>query len=152
MNREKEVYVACDLSDGFQLVTSGTTSACVWVSTNMTNYFFARNSCRGKSAYLYTVKTIGKLEILQKNYDSTSLWVGLNDIDVENVFRWEDDNTICDSTCRGQVFAQGEPNNEYDEEDCVHYYNSYRPSPFLNDKNCFTNLAYICEKPLFNMY
>ncbi|KAK0067713.1 killer cell lectin-like receptor subfamily F member 1, partial [Biomphalaria pfeifferi] len=60
-----------------------------------------------KSANLYTVKTIGKLEILQKNYDNINLWVGLNDINVENVFRWEDDNTICDSSCRGQVFAQG---------------------------------------------
>ncbi|KAK6958860.1 killer cell lectin-like receptor subfamily F member 1, partial [Biomphalaria glabrata] len=58
-----------------------------------------------KSSHLYTVKTLEKLMILQENFRLDSVvWVGLNDMATESVFRWVDDNTICNQTCISMIF------------------------------------------------
>ncbi|KAK0052494.1 C-type lectin domain family 4 member M, partial [Biomphalaria pfeifferi] len=98
------LYVSCFSSDGFNFVTIGSVSACVWVSAFATDYITARDDCRDKDAHLYTVKTMDKLKWLQTNYPKFFLWVGLNDIDVEGTYRWEDDNTVCNSSCLSQYF------------------------------------------------
>ncbi|XP_055894977.1 brevican core protein-like [Biomphalaria glabrata] len=148
----QEIYVSCYGNDGFNFITIGSASACVWVSTNATSYMTARDDCRAKDAHLYTVKTMEKLTWLQSNYNSMSLWIGLNDIDVEGTYRWEDDNTVCSQSWINQTFATGEPNNHFYpggnyDEDCISFFYSV---PLLNDAPCVSMNTYICEKPFFN--
>ncbi|KAK0052491.1 C-type lectin domain family 4 member M, partial [Biomphalaria pfeifferi] len=59
-----------------------------------------------KDAHLYTVKTMDKLAWLQLNYNYMSLWIGLNDIDVEGTYRWEDDESVCSQSWINQTFAK----------------------------------------------
>ncbi|XP_055895531.1 perlucin-like [Biomphalaria glabrata] len=148
----QEIYVSCFSSDGFTFIPFGSVSACVWVSTNITDYITARDDCRSKDGHLYTLKTMDKLKWLQTYYNRTKIWIGLNDIDVEGTYRWEDDYTVCSQSWMKQIFAPGEPNNRKSSpngEDCIHFYQNV---PLLNDANCLTNYTYICEKPFFNLH
>ncbi|KAK6958868.1 killer cell lectin-like receptor subfamily F member 1, partial [Biomphalaria glabrata] len=59
------------------------------------------------STHLYTIKTLEKMQILQENYVSNGkIWIGLNDIVEEGVYRWEDDDSICDDSCKAMIYAQ----------------------------------------------
>ncbi|XP_055893190.1 C-type lectin domain family 4 member M-like [Biomphalaria glabrata] len=117
----------------------------------MTDYITARSSCRAKDAYLYTVKTMEKLTWLQTNYYKKILWIGLNDIEEEGTYRWEDDNSICSGSWINETFVSGQPSNGKlytpDGEDCISFFYEV---PLLNDAYCFQNYSYICEKPFFN--
>ncbi|KAI8798644.1 C-type lectin domain family 4 member M, partial [Biomphalaria glabrata] len=122
-------------------------------STNTTiDYITARDDCRSKDAYLYTVKRMDKLKWLQTYHKRTKIWIGLNDIEVEGTYRWEDDNSICSQNWINQTFIPGEPNNQIigdqNGEDCINFYHFY--SDLLNDSPCSINYTYICEKPFFN--
>uniref|UniRef100_A0A2C9KXE7 C-type lectin domain-containing protein n=1 Tax=Biomphalaria glabrata TaxID=6526 RepID=A0A2C9KXE7_BIOGL len=148
----QEIYVSCFSSDGFTFITNNSVIACVWVSTNITDYITARDDCRSKDAYLYTVKRMDKLKWLPTYHKRTKIWIGLNDIEVEGTYRWEDDNSICSQNWINQTFIPGEPNNQIigdqNGEDCINFYHFY--SRLLNDSPCSINYTYICEKPFFN--
>ncbi|KAI8798647.1 C-type lectin domain family 4 member M [Biomphalaria glabrata] len=148
----QEIYVPCYNSDGFALITMGSVCACVWFSTVKTDYITARDDCRDKDAHLYTVKTMDKLEWLQSNYLYMATWIGLNDINVEGTYMWEDDNTACSKSWIQQTFAPGEPSNynpySKSSEDCITF--NYYIKMLLNDDNCLLNYTYICEKSFFN--
>ncbi|KAK6976446.1 C-type lectin domain family 4 member M, partial [Biomphalaria glabrata] len=58
-----------------------------------------------KDGHLYTLKTMDKLKWLQTYYNRTKIWIGLNDIDVEGTYRWEDDYTVCSQSWMKQIFA-----------------------------------------------
>ncbi|XP_055893177.1 asialoglycoprotein receptor 2-like isoform X2 [Biomphalaria glabrata] len=147
----QEIYVSCFESEGFNYITIGSVSACVWMSPIMTDYLTARDDCRAKDAHLYTVKTMEKLTWLQSMYPRKSIWIGLNDIEVEGTYRWEDDNTVCSKSWINQTFRSGEPNNGIfygpSGEDCINF---YYLEPLLNDGFCLSNYTYICEKYFFN--
>ncbi|KAK0067714.1 killer cell lectin-like receptor subfamily F member 1, partial [Biomphalaria pfeifferi] len=58
-----------------------------------------------KSSHLYTVKTLEKFMILQEKFRLDGVvWVALNDMATESVFRWVHDNTICNQTCQSMIF------------------------------------------------
>ncbi|XP_055895688.1 brevican core protein-like [Biomphalaria glabrata] len=150
LGSSQEIYVSCLNSIGFNFITIGSVRACVWMSSNSTDYITARDDCRGKDAHLYTVKTMDRLKWLQTYYPKTSIWIGLNDMVVEGILLWEDDNSVCNSSCISQYFNAGEPtNSKYltpDGEDCITYYLNL---PLLNDVTCSLTYVYICEKPFF---
>ncbi|XP_055901495.1 uncharacterized protein LOC106067038 [Biomphalaria glabrata] len=135
----------CNTSLNFTLETNGTASVCIWISTKSYNYTTSVNSCLARRMHLYTPKTLDKFSImtsivirLQKNF-----WIGLDDIEVENVFRWVDDGSLLDNNYRKQIFAPNQPDNHNGSEDCVAYNLKYFP---LNDGTCSSALPYICEK------
>ncbi|KAI8785843.1 killer cell lectin receptor subfamily F member 1, partial [Biomphalaria glabrata] len=140
----KEIYILCNTYDGFRLYIKGSVIACVWLSSSVSNYTIARNNCNAMSTHLYTIKTLEKMQILQENYVSNGkIWIGLNDILEEGVYRWEDDDSICDDSCKAMIYAQNEPNNYGNSEDCnVFNANTSR----VNDFPCNDIGFYLCEK------
>ncbi|KAI8785837.1 killer cell lectin receptor subfamily F member 1 [Biomphalaria glabrata] len=143
------MYISCNANDGFKLLIKGSVIACVYLSNNQVDYISARENCKAMSSHLLTVKTLDKLQMLQDNYKSIKqIWIGLNDIEVENVFRWEDDNSVCDTTCRPMVFESDKPDDYGGNEDCVIF--NFDVETKLNDFPCQLNLRFLCEKPFFN--
>ncbi|XP_055873825.1 uncharacterized protein LOC129924072 [Biomphalaria glabrata] len=104
---KKDIYIPCEFNKGFQFVTIGGSRECLSVSTKKYDYIRARDDCRSKSSHLYTIHNITKLTWLQRTFGNTYVWVGLNDIDVENTFRWEDDNSVISGSLKGSTFAPG---------------------------------------------
>jgi len=72
------------------------------------------------------------------NFDSAPFWIGLNDIDTEDEFRWV---SGADSTYR--AWATGEPNDSPPGEDCAQLI----PGFGWNDLACSTEVLSICEYP-----
>ncbi|KAI8747766.1 C-type lectin-related protein 4 [Biomphalaria glabrata] len=128
---------------GFKKVTDGLLFACLWTSPYAMSLDGAREDCKDKGAHLLTLKTYEKKKLLQKNNPTKSIWIGLNDQEYEGKFVWEDDNSVCDYSCRQRIFLIGEPNN-VSNEDCV----EYSPEKHgLNDVFCSDTKYFICEQP-----
>nr|XP_039274127.1 C-type lectin lectoxin-Thr1-like [Styela clava] len=67
-------------------------------------------------------------------------WIGLNDIQHENTFVWEDGVTAkADSI----PWHEGEPNDANGNEDCVDIASGFDWN--LNDQYCGAKLQYLCE-------
>uniref|UniRef100_A0A2C9KKT8 C-type lectin domain-containing protein n=1 Tax=Biomphalaria glabrata TaxID=6526 RepID=A0A2C9KKT8_BIOGL len=129
---------------GFKKVTDGPLFACLWTSTYAMSHDGAREDCKDKGAHLLTLTTYEKKKLLVKNNPTKSIWIGLNDQEYEGKFVWEDDNSVCDYSCRQMIFLKGEPNN-VSNEDCV----KYSPEKHgLNDVFCSDTEYFICEQPL----
>ncbi|XP_055873455.1 C-type lectin domain family 4 member E-like isoform X1 [Biomphalaria glabrata] len=143
-----DIYISCNTDDGFKLLIKGSVIACVWMSDYKVNYITARENCKAMSSHLVTIKTLQKLYLLQGSYGyKQQMWIGLNDIVAEGVYRWEDDNSECNATCRASIFEAYEPNDKDGNEDCICFH--YR-EPKANDFPCDETLVFLCEKPFFN--
>ncbi|XP_055864462.1 C-type lectin domain family 4 member K-like [Biomphalaria glabrata] len=129
---------------GYNLIMHGSLYACVWVSKVEKNYIDARDDCKEKGGHLLTLKTHEKFQLFLRNDPGRYLWIGLNDRESENTFRWEDDNSICNIYCQEKIFATGEPNN-INNEDCAAYYPTRH---IVNDNDCESLNYYMCEHPL----
>ncbi|KAH9487980.1 hypothetical protein Btru_066820 [Bulinus truncatus] len=96
-------------NSNFTFLTYGNVSTCVWLSNFMDNYTNSEAYCEAQNAHLYTLKVIEKIYILNKTFSNVTFdsWVGMNDMETENVFRWVDDNSILDNATRTMVFFPG---------------------------------------------
>ncbi|XP_059143667.1 low affinity immunoglobulin epsilon Fc receptor-like [Physella acuta] len=132
------------MSLGFQVITRGLTSVCVWLSSDQLDYLSARDQCQAKGAHLFTPKTQEKLEILLNIVPdkSSPIWIGLNDMEESFNFVWEDDQSVLDDSWAKVLFHPGDPNNMYDIERCVCYQPDSEP---VIDQPCDTPALYLCE-------
>ncbi|KAH9505422.1 hypothetical protein Btru_057243 [Bulinus truncatus] len=135
----------CDTALNYTVAYNGTVSVCIWMSTKNSNFTMAVASCQSKNMHLVTPKRIEKVNILTTIALKLNkgFWVGLNDMEVEDVFRWVDDGTLLDAAYRKQIFGPGQPDNFNNSEDCVGYSLKYPP---LNDGPCSSSAMFICEK------
>ncbi|KAH9505377.1 hypothetical protein Btru_058563 [Bulinus truncatus] len=133
----------CNLTLGFNLHTEGTTSACLWWSDLRKNAADAKMDCKDKGAILSIFKSLEKFTILQKRNER--VYIGLDDVEVEGVFRWHDDGSVLDlnSSYSKQIFLDGELNNMNDQ-DCVIFYNGELLDCQYADLN-----FYVCEQICF---
>ena len=69
-------------------------------------------------------------------------WIGLNDVAVEGMYRWESDNLLVNYTYWGTE----EPNDYAGVEDCVAVWGGFSAG-FWNDDYCDSEKYYICERP-----
>ncbi|KAK0065330.1 CD209 antigen-like protein 2 [Biomphalaria pfeifferi] len=134
----------CDNTQvNFTVRSNVTFSSCLWISNNSLSYQNASDKCRALGASMYTIKVKEKLDILidaaQEYTAALYPWVGLDDIQQENVFRWSDDNSILNVSWT--IWQKDEPNNE-GNQDCVYYSFSRQ---LLNDWHCNGSLNYVCE-------
>ncbi|KAH9500441.1 Low affinity immunoglobulin epsilon Fc receptor [Bulinus truncatus] len=136
----------CDTTKAnYVLNTNGTVSTCILMVRTLNYYGPAKNSCRDLGGNLYTMKVPEKfflaLDSVKKAPDD--YWIGLDDLDVEGVYRWADDNSVFNNSWN--LFAYGTP-NQIGDEDCI----QIRPYfEYLNDYFCQTWHPYICEiRPL----
>lgn len=102
-------------------------------------YFEATDDCMNRSGYLASVGSEAENSFLAELVD-VSAYIGLNDIDSENDFVWQDGSSLNFSSW---IEETNEPNNAGGNEDCVQLF----PSTFWNDINCNLRLHYICEIP-----
>lgn len=59
-------------------------------------------------AHLMTVKTPVKYQILLEVMKVTTYqWIGLDDIQEEGTFRWDDDGSVVDDDWKKQIFRTG---------------------------------------------
>ncbi|KAH9490014.1 hypothetical protein Btru_045040 [Bulinus truncatus] len=128
---------SCDSTAGFTVETNGYTFACLWWSNDTKNFTNTKLDCQARDSILATFKTLEKFQILQRKKEI--MYIGLDDMEVEGVFRWHDDGSVLDNTYKKQIFRTGQPDN-FTNDDCVQYVNGT-----LYDVPC----GYVCEKICF---
>lgn len=101
-----------------------------------------RDSCRRMGAELVSIHTDEENEFVFRRFVEykEKAWIGLNDRDLEQGFTWSDGSP------RDYVnWGDDEPNDFYDNEDCVTHQNIWGMK--WNDDNCYTLYPYICKIP-----
>ncbi|GFR97417.1 C-type lectin-related protein 4 [Elysia marginata] len=135
-------------NNGFQIMEIGTTGelACLrYINTSPKNYAGARTHCSSLGAYLVSVKTVEKLQLVQNIVTGDYSWTGLDDIVKEGEYVWAISGDLVTNQQLNDLFKSGEPNNAGGREDCIEYYSG---SGLLNDASCNDVVDYICEIPL----
>ncbi|KAF7670463.1 hypothetical protein LDENG_00124860, partial [Lucifuga dentata] len=107
----------------------------------MKNWHDAETHCVGQQGHLVSFHSQEELSFLIAHMPGDA-WVGLNDIDTENVFVYTD-NTPANVL----PWATNQPDNWQDDEDCVHLRGVTHPdSGKLNDDFCTSTKEFICKK------
>lgn len=130
----------CDSSKGFQVITTGTTKACV-AKFRRLKYTEADAACQSKGAFLMSVKTTDKLSILLMLAEDKPTWVGCDDLTQIGTYRWKEDGEILTDETISEVFLKGDPNYRVGE-DCVCLAGV---KGRLVDYNCSVPYNYVCE-------
>ncbi|XP_048752140.2 macrophage mannose receptor 1-like isoform X2 [Ostrea edulis] len=106
------------------------------------NWLNSRDMCKRMGAELTSVHSYEENQFLFYAFVEymDPCWIGLSDRDLEAGFSWEDGSAV-DFTSWGD----NEPNDYYNNEDCVGFYNSW--SSEWNDWNCYDLRSYICRIP-----
>ncbi|GFR91525.1 C-type lectin-related protein 4 [Elysia marginata] len=142
-------FTTTDLCDNdFQIMEIGTTGelACLrYFDNDPKNYEDARTHCSSLGAYLVSVKTVGKLELIGSFVTKEKTWVGLDDFITEGKYVWAIGGNALTYIQVRLLFAFGEPNDINGNEDCVEF---KRSDQRLNDVDCTYIHDYVCEKPL----
>ncbi|XP_059150278.1 C-type mannose receptor 2-like [Physella acuta] len=99
----------CNQPLNFELLKNGSVSVCVRVSLDRFNYTSARDVCKGFGGNLYTIKTQEKLNLIVAIATSVNadLWVGLDDMEQEGIFRWVDDGSLLSDGTRRNLSVGG---------------------------------------------
>ncbi|KAI8767857.1 CD209 antigen protein 2 [Biomphalaria glabrata] len=115
----------CNTSLNYIIETNGTVSACIWISPTTYDYNTSIKFCQVRS--------------------HRQLWIGLDDLEKEKVFKWIEDGTVLDlnSTFKKQIFHPNEPDDYDNDEDCVEYSLDFAS---LNDMDCKNKNYCICER------
>ena len=103
----------------------------------------ARAVCLGFGGDLVKIENEKEMEFIKflSSAFKTRVWIGLNDRHEEGQFVWSDGTPFNSSVYNS--WADGEPNNAIEKEDCVEVYGDNG----WNDNRCDVNLQYICERP-----
>ncbi|XP_055995966.1 macrophage mannose receptor 1-like isoform X2 [Ostrea edulis] len=114
----------------------GLTDQTKWLSFDA-----ARDYCRAYGGDLTSIHTVAENNFVATltQSSSVSVWIGLNDKDVERGHKWTD-GTPTDYT----NWNRGEPNNFADTEDCV---TMNLGSGGWNDINCYFSKPFVCKIP-----
>ncbi|KAK6971152.1 C-type lectin domain 4 member M [Biomphalaria glabrata] len=138
---------ACNESAGFNTVTDGTTTACIWISSSSLRADLAYKDCQYKKSHLFAPRSLDKFNLLghvMLSYND-DVFVGLDDSEEEGVFRLADDGSKLNPDLIPLMFTKGQPDN-YFNEDFVFYYSASRR---LNDVKADIISRYVCEIYIF---
>ncbi|XP_075157278.1 lectin subunit alpha-like [Haematobia irritans] len=115
------------------------------------NWFRAKHECSRRDLQLVEIQSEAEnqdlIQLLRKVFGtSTSLWLGANDqfnadMNTKRPFYW----TTSGKTMTFSYWHQGEPNNERNQEHCVHTF-SFNPDFRWNDVSCSNQYGFICEE------
>ncbi|XP_072035554.1 uncharacterized protein [Amphiura filiformis] len=115
---------------------------CYFVSSDSKNYADARAYCNDRSSHLTSLHTQAEFDfIAQKSLDAgTTLWIGLDDLDVEGTHKWVDGTTFIDVP-----WDAGNPDTS-NQEDCV----TMETNGYVGDYSCGVQWRFICKMPKEN--
>ncbi|XP_058240043.1 CD209 antigen-like protein E [Hemibagrus wyckioides] len=105
----------------------------------------SRQDCRGRGADLVIINNKEEQEFISKLLGTRKAWIGLNDRDKEEVWKWVDNKPLSTG-----YWGRGESNSKVGDEDCV--LTGDRSDPVWNwaDYPCDDKFIWICEKKIFN--
>ncbi|XP_059142360.1 C-type lectin domain family 4 member M-like [Physella acuta] len=136
----------CNPVAQFSLYQSGDVRLCVRASPGGDNFPNGQAACKAFGAIMYTTKTPEKMNLLKtigKQYNDM-FWVGLTDIETENVFKYTDDGSVLSDSWRKAIFGPGEPNGGTGDN-CVYW---DRTTTLLMDDTCSDGYRFLCEMPV----
>ena len=96
----------------------------------------AQDDCAATGAHLIVINDASENGGARLFALDEDVWLGYDDIAVENDFQW-----ITGSPNPFEAWAQGEPNNTNNDEDCV----ELGREGLWNDQECVDTNSYICE-------
>ncbi|XP_060772571.1 C-type lectin domain family 4 member M-like isoform X1 [Neoarius graeffei] len=116
-----------------------------YISTQGKSWTESRQDCREQGADLVIINNREEQEFINKLLCNRKVWIGLNDRETEDMWKWVDDTTLTTGH-----WGQGEPNGREINEDCV--LTGDRINLFNNwaDYPCDDQFIGICEKTSFN--
>ncbi|XP_078607411.1 polycystin-1-like protein 2 isoform X2 [Branchiostoma floridae x Branchiostoma japonicum] len=99
----------------------------------------ARQLCAMEGTHLAMPKDKGRNVFVESLTTADPYWIGLNDMDVEGQWRWED-GTALDMANDFSSWAVGEPNSN-GEQHCVRHYDE----GLWDDNQCHDTLKVLCQ-------
>ena len=129
---------------GYTLYVRGTACVCVKLVESSASYSMAKSTCwRDGEAYLYMPDTADKRKLIDEIKDTDTLWLGMDDLEEEGVWRFNDGRQVTQDI----IDTLRDGNKQH--TDCVRFYKSSRNGQvyyFIND--CTQMDHYICEIPI----
>ena len=119
------------------------------VSKENGSYMIAKFDChrgtpQGESGGLFIADSREKMALLKSlNPDVRDWWIGLDDLESEDVFTWADNRRLTYEQ-RESLFQSGEPNDSGNNEDCVISI-SHRDIFKLADRPCYKPYFWACQ-------
>jgi len=120
-------------------------NTCFWVSDSRYTFEQAEQVCKDRGMELASIHSVEE-HIYVVDLSPMNMWIGLNDLEVEGIFKWTDNTTL-----NFEYWCDGEPNNESGHEDCVEFRHD---DQFLdkchgkwNDYVCDHGNAALCRGP-----
>ncbi|GFO41281.1 endonuclease-reverse transcriptase [Plakobranchus ocellatus] len=143
VNHLSQTTGACQ--NGFQAIECDREemSCCVLVLTSLTTYQNATAQCKSLGGYLATVRTEAKFKMVAMFANGTDMWVGLDDLTADGVYRWLEDGEALTSAEQSISFLYEEPNNQLGQEYCIRYHFNYDK---LDDVYCWYEMKALCER------
>lgn len=129
-------------------------SLCLWLLTvrvcaRAAVHSDAKASCQTAGGQLAIILSSAQDEAIQTLLTSSSVttqvWAGASDVAIEGSWTWISGKPVDGNTATTYTnWKPGEPNNQYNDEDCMSYYKPH--SGWLwNDHPCSTLLPSVCE-------
>ncbi len=137
-NCEKTYAAICETYQCPSGYTSAGAGKCIKYSTTAGTYDAQKKFCEDSGGWLATVRNAGENEMLVNRRPSKTVeyFFGLNDIDVEESFKFQDDSSASYTN-----WASGEPNDANGGEDCGVISSDGK----WNDIPCTSTASAICE-------
>uniref|UniRef100_A0A4W6G2A6 C-type lectin domain-containing protein n=1 Tax=Lates calcarifer TaxID=8187 RepID=A0A4W6G2A6_LATCA len=120
--------------------------ACYLLSTVSASWDRGRQDCRDRGADLVVRDSREEQEFISKIIIKQDTWIGLNDRDRENTWKWTDGTPLTLA-----YWMKGQPDNggrdlRWGEEDCAHLQAHTKTEENWNDLRCDASKQWICEK------
>ncbi|XP_066508642.1 C-type lectin domain family 4 member E-like [Hoplias malabaricus] len=128
-----------------------------WKKNGSSFYFFSRGkktweesrqNCIERGADLVIINNKEEQMFLIEQYKSSTLWIGLTDIEIENTWKWVDGQLLTE-----EFWRKGEPNNAGEVENCAVF--TVEPAESdqktWNDFPCSKQQNWVCEFNLTNI-
>ncbi|XP_067828921.1 C-type lectin domain family 10 member A-like [Heptranchias perlo] len=111
---------------------------CYFFSTQKGSWEFAKQQCSSKNSHLLVINNVEERNFIG-GITQSDYWIGLNDVANKRNWQWIDGTSY---SLTPKFWANGEPNNAGNNEDCVHITEKGE----WNDHKCSSEFQWICEQ------